>query len=313
MKRAALMTLFFFLFNSNAFAFRRARSYEVGRTYSLSEKWVQIAKTEQKSISVLIEHLERSKTGKFIIDVARQKAYKNSQTLESIIIPGDGSYLDSTLVRKFSPHTPGKVTYHSKSKIYLNRSLSVKNALLDLIHEMTHFAFRKVFNPYRDEFEVVSFVQSTIEGKGGEVDAYLVECQVGKELIFGDSIGQSGCYHIYSHEVGQFSRVKAKQIFYQVGPYYDEFNNLIDQLNGEPNKFKYISREQGGPVSSVHAVPYPIAAIKEYVEIKKRVCQNDSKRVSLLKASLLRGPAELNSKQYANFFQNFRKRCPLYQ
>ncbi|MCB9062767.1 MAG: hypothetical protein H6622_14695 [Halobacteriovoraceae bacterium] len=313
MKRIVFIIFFFITYTNQLFAFKRARAFEVGRNYSLSEKWIQIAKSEQQAIHLLIEHLEKSKTGKFVIEAARKKAQEVDQDIESLIVAGEGSFLDSTLVRKFSPHTPGKIDYISKSKINLNRNLNVKNALLDLIHELTHFGFREVFNPYKDEFEVVSFIKSTIEGKGGEVEAYLVECQVGKELIYGDSIGQSGCYDIYSQEVGKFSKVKAKQIFYQIGMYFDEFKDLIKQLGGEFNQFKYVSREEGGPVSSVHAVPYPIAAIKEYVEIQKRVCQNDSKRVSLLKASLLRGPPQSNSKQYSEFFQNFRKRCSVYQ
>ena len=57
--------------------------------------------------------------------------------------------------------------------------------------------------------ELDKFIKSTIDGKGGEVEAYLVECQVAKELIYKQSIGQSNCYNIYNQAKGKFSRSMA--------------------------------------------------------------------------------------------------------
>ncbi len=109
---------------------------------------------------------------------------------------GDSSLTDTTLVRKFSPHSPEHVIYESRSVVYISRHLAWDDALLDLAHELTHYVYRESFNPYAESFNAKDFIKGTIEGKGGEVQAFLTECRVLKELFSSRVQSRSHCLKI---------------------------------------------------------------------------------------------------------------------
>jgi hypothetical protein len=66
-------------------------------------------------------------------------------------------------------------------------------------------------------------------------------------------------------------------------------------------------------ISSAWGLPYPVAAVKEYVNIMDRVCKNDQNRITLMQNKLERSPASLtDNKDVQDFrlmFEDFKARC----
>ena len=102
------------------------------------------------------------------------------KSLRSIILFQAHSHLDTTLVRHFSADNPFEVDYEFKSKVIIDHDLSIKDAVLDLAHELVYYLSKKPFNPYEQlgKKDARDFVRDMIEGKGGEVEAFLMECAV---------------------------------------------------------------------------------------------------------------------------------------
>ena len=117
-----------------------------------NQRWTKLNRDEAEAIKMLVELLRNSPTGEKVLLKAQEKAHEQDETLWDILKVGDGSLTDTTLVRRFSPSRPDQMVYESRSKVFINRRLSVKDALLDMAHELTHFSFRKPFNPYQDSF-----------------------------------------------------------------------------------------------------------------------------------------------------------------
>ena len=276
------------------------------------EKWTRLYPTEREAIKKLLTILKKSSTGKRIISLAKKKAAKNGRRLIDIIEGGRVSLTDTTLVRKFSPSSPEKVYLSTRSKIFLDRNLKVLDILLDLSHELTHYALRNQFNPYKKTFQLKKFVKEMIEGRGGEVEAYLIECRVYKELFPKLFDSSSSCSQIYNNELDYFSRKKSILKFYQVGKYMDEFRNELDFYELGASDFPQISSKPSFFISSSYGLPYPLAAIKEYSSIIKRVCRNDLKRLQLLEKKF-RTNLTVNkfneNKKYISIKKLIRSRC----
>jgi hypothetical protein len=307
-----IMTLFF-IFSTWPKEFQRhARVIHVDRPSSFNRPWMKLGKTETESLQALIRLLEKSNVGKHILKRASRKASEWGMTLEDVLLAGEGSLTDTTLVRKFSPSRPDKVVYETRSKVYINKGLSVKNALLDMAHELTHFSYRRPFNPYRNEFSLKKFVASTIEGHGGEVDAYLVECKVLLEVFGRESVHQSNCSKVMN-EKGKFSKNLGIEEFYKLGRYYKRFNHVLEKHRVQPESFSGLSSRKSLFISSAYGVPYPLAAAQEFENIMTRVCHNDQKRLSLMKQQVSRAVASaVQVKQkslYQSLYQSFQDRC----
>ena len=243
-----------------------------------------------------------------IIKKARAKASSYGKKLSDVIFGGEGSITDTTLVRRFSPVRPEEISYESRSKVFINRNLSIKNAILDLAHELTHFSFRTTFNPYHGHFDLKDFITSTVEGKGGEVDAYLVECRVLLEL-FGDQVSDSNCHRILNRETGKIDRKKGIDEFYQLGKYYKSFNSQIKKHNLAPKNFSQTSAKSAHFISSAYGLPYPLAAVYEYESIMRRVCKNDERRLNIMRNKKGRMPSTAQQKEFSTFFQFHLDRC----
>ena len=78
--------------------------------------------------------------------------------------------------------------------------------------------------------------------------------------------------------------------FYRVGEYFDEFSKYFRSSDGRnpasdlvTNYFPQLAKKEPVFVSSAYGLPYPIAAIFEYKKIEQTVCQNEQKRLGLLK------------------------------
>lgn len=289
---------------------RKIHTIDVEREYNFSDRWIKISSSEEDSLKELFKILGKSKTGRKVLSLARKKASSYGKTLEELVEIGEGSLTDTTLVRKFSPSNPHAIEYESRSKVILSRNNSVKNAVLDLAHELTHFSLREPFNPYKAPFGLKEFIVSTVEGRGGEVEAYLVECKVLGEL-FKKYQNQSNCHRVIDPGTGRVNKSRGVYEFYQLGQYLGSFKNSLKKHNIMPQSFSSTSGDTAHFISSAYGLPYPLAAVYEYESIMERVCVNDSKRLALMKKNLSRSPAEATglSSAYRDLAGLHTRRC----
>lgn len=314
MKRLLFVTLIF-LFVLPAFAGQFVRKiHDLGSDVDLrsSSSWTTLGKTDRKSIKNLIGVLKRSPTARYILSKAKVKAREQGNLLTAVIYPGEVSICDTTLVRRFAPSDPSKIVYENKSKIYLNQELSILDGALDLIHELTHFSYKVPFNPYLAEFKLKKFISNTIEAKGGEVDAYMVECKVLEELMPGHSAKHSTCSKIRDPKSGKISRYQAIREFYKVGREYRKFWNKGEAYGIDKGEITQLSDDYPSLISSAYGLPYPMASILEYETIMKKACNNDLKRLALFKGKFGRFPASSDQKirkAYSSVEKSYYKRC----
>lgn len=268
--------------------------------------WSSFTTSDDLNLKRLFALLSRSETGEKLLRLAKYKASQNGETLSDVIKVGNGSLTDTTLVRKFSPNSPQHVIFESRSVVYINRSLSWDDALLDLSHELTHYIYRQSFNPYADNFNAKDFIKSTIEGEGGEVQAFLMECRVLRELFSRQVQGRSHCLKI-SDENNRLSATKAVEMFYDVGDYFEKFGTTLKN-RGIASEFKHIKGEKINFISSAYGVPYPLAALMEYDLVVQKVCENDKKRLAYMQQGPKRGPASVDL-ALEQFKTSYRSRC----
>lgn len=315
--RPLLAFLFFLLLGlqvgtQEAFAFRGATVKTISDRPVLNARtpWSKLSANSEQNVRVLVELLSESKTGKELLNRAKEKIREKGETLADILRAGKGSLTDTTLLRRFSASDPLNVRFETRSKIYINEDLPVIDAVLDMAHELTHFTYRTPFNPYKNDFSLISFIESTVEGEGGEVHAYLTECQVLYELFPEKLRGRYHCAIVRDEVSGTFSREKGIREFYKIGKYYDEFAQSISlQLKERP--LPSLSKDEPLFISSAYGKPYPVAAYEEYHSVLAKACENDRKRIGHLEnTKSSRSPASLyedNSTQ--TYLQNFKDRC----
>jgi len=262
----------------------------VSSDFSWNKKWVEVfgEGKEHLAIKSMINTLERSSTAKKLLFRARFKAKKRGSQLEQLIFPGSVSITDSTVVRRFSSQNPTKVEYEHQLRIYLNRDLSFKDAILDLAHELEHFSHRPESNPYEHSKSLHEFIVEMIEGEGGEGAAVYKECMIAEELFGLAYMRKSSCLSLKENDAYQWSLVVEN--FYRVGDFFDEFTKHFRPSDGRnpasdlvTNYFPQLAKKQPVFVSSAYGLPYPLAAIMEYNKIEQTVCQNEHKRLGYLK------------------------------
>ncbi len=296
--------IFLFLFVTNLKAFEEKTIHIQGKMSQGS--WMEYTSSEELNLKKLFDLLERSPSGQKLLKEAAYKASRSGQTLQDVIKVGETSLTDTTLVRKFSPNSPEHVIYDSRSVVYINRHLAWDDALLDLAHELTHFIYRESFNPYAENFNPTDFIKGTIEGSGGEVQAFLTECRVLKELFSRNVQSRSHCQKIEDPS-GQLSYGQAVDLFYHVGNYFDTFHKTLKgrEIAGS---FEKLKSEKINFISSAYGVPYPVAALMEYDLVVNKVCENDKKRLAYMQQGPKRGPASETSDK--NKFQaSYTARC----
>lgn len=305
--KSVLILITFFLSEALAQYEREAKTLHIEGT-SKNKRWVDVYKDREQNVSYLIETLERSEMGKELLEMAQSKAAKHGSSVNEIIVPDVGSITDTTLTRRFSESRPDKIKYFVKSKIHINRELTVTQAVLDLAHELTHYIHRDAFNPYSNKFTIDSFIVSTIEGQGGEVDAYINECRVLYELFPDLDGARSKCDKVRNSD-GSYSKRNGAKMFYQVGTYRKSFNKILGYFQIPHTKFKMVTGDLPSFISSAYGEPYPYAAIKEYVNVMRKACRNDEKRVGLFGDKVKnRGRYPASSKEAKIFTkQNFDK------
>jgi hypothetical protein len=268
--------------------------------------WTSYSSSEELNLKKLFDLLQRSPSGEKLLREAAAKAGRYGMTLNDVIKIGETSLTDTTLVRKFSPHSPENVIYETRSVVHISRHLAWDDALLDLAHELTHFVYRGGFNPYSESFNAKDFIKGTIEGEGGEVQAFITECRVLRELFSRTIQSRSHCQKIMN-DSGEPSYTRAVELFYHVGPYFD---NLHKQLKKREiaSSFTELKGEKINFVSSAYGVPYPVAALMEFDLVLKKVCENDKKRLAYMQQGPKRGPASSDlSKE--KLWETYSARC----
>jgi hypothetical protein len=268
-----------------------------------ASKWTKFSGDKRLNIKNLFQELARSTTGRTLLKKANQKAKSTGKNLYDVVDVGTGSLLDTTLIRKFDKHHFEQITYVTDSKVFINRELPQTDAVLDLAHELTHYVYRTGFNPYEKNFSLGEFIKSTIEGKGGEVQAFLVECKVQIELYGGKDKARHNCQKIIDENSGSLSRELAIKSFYQVGSYFESFKELLDKYNLSP-QFPDLSSRKERFVSSAYGIPYPVAAFEEYLSVLSKACENDKRRIKMIKTELGRSPANLQKME-----TSYNQRC----
>jgi hypothetical protein len=291
------------------FAFGQRREKTLFQDYALkSKKWTKQHGTEKESILKVLDSIKKSATGQKLIAAAEKRAEELGGKLIDFISAGSKSYTDTTLVRRFKPHHPDEVEYKTKSVVYLDNDLGQVEAILDLSHELTHFTYREPFNPYNEKFKAAGFIASTIEGRGGEVDAYLMECRILDELFSVKVKGRFQCTQIKDPDTGQLSRKWAVKRFYQMGHYAKDFKSKIIKHGIQETEIQEISKDQALFYSSAYGVPYPVAALEEFEWVKGKVCRNDEKRIELISKNFDAQNSGIK-RTLANLKSSYLKRC----
>src|SRR5690606_7045177 len=82
---------------------RKIHTIESEERPNLNQRWVRLADSDEESLVKLVALLAQSTTGKQIISAAAAKAKAQGQTLSDVLIVGESSLTDTTLVRRFVP------------------------------------------------------------------------------------------------------------------------------------------------------------------------------------------------------------------
>lgn len=286
---------------------------DAGEDFSYNDPWYKKNRSDEDNFKRLVDGLKRVSTGRKVIEKATQKAAQQGYTLFDVVAIGDGSLTDTTLIRRFSASNPAQVMYETRSRVYLNKHLRTLDAMLDFAHELTHYTYREAFNPYDSRFHLKDFIKSTVEGRGGEVDAYMVECKVLQELMPGEGFSRSNCSKVYDQKIGAVSKELGIQEFYKVGNHFDALKKDLEKFAVNEKDIPQASNNEALFISSAWGLPYPVAAVKEYVNIMDRVCKNDQNRITLMQDKLGRTPASVDTlkdtQDFRLMFEDFKSRC----
>ncbi len=269
-------------------------------TYASGQKahlWTDYHASDEKNIRRLISMMEQSKEGKRVLDLAYEKAASYGKTIYDVVKIGDGSVTDTTLLRRFNPNNPLDVAYDSRAIVYINKHLKTYHAVLDLSHELIHYVYREDFNPYERNFSLSGFIKNTIEGTGGEAEAYLSECKVNLELFDLENSEQSRCREVLKANDKTKQKTAAIKKFYQLGDYFKRFQDSVLKVDPYVDlslEFPHLSRTQVSFHSSAYSKPYPIASVEEYLTISKAACQNESRRLELASRNIAQETKQKN-------------------
>lgn len=242
-----------------------------GDALSSNQPWSKIFSNPQLNVKLLFIILNRSIAGKRLISKT------SDYDLIKLVSAGSTS---STVATLSNHHQSKKISF----EITIDRDLPPMDAVLDLAHELTHLIF-KIPIPNTDSvdtdnsdnsednfFSLKTFLSTVIEGPGGEVDAYLTECRVLREL----SPHQFNLRPFCNKVTGFKDRNAIVEDFYKLGDYYQLFVDSIERLGEEIEDFPLISNKTPNFIAAISDLPYPLSALKEYLTILQRYCKKKS-------------------------------------
>jgi hypothetical protein len=233
---------------------------------SWNERW--------ESVSQLRDILERTPSGRLIL----RKAKERDQEFLKKIGRGEASYTESTFVRSYSLLT-GKEEISHRHEITLRSGHGLAEAVLDFAHELVHFAEKTMLDPYGPSFEKVEFIRHGIEGKGGELEAFLKECRVAQELreIFPQFPRHQLC-DPFAKGGYSIDGEAARRAYYRVGKEWEVLPPLLLETLPE------LTAQQPIFTSSYARKPYPIALAEEFAETRKAACANNRRKYRMIAA-----------------------------
>lgn len=262
--------------------------------------WQEEVLQKPTGLHQCLEYLAKTPTGKALL----LSAAKRDPAFRAHLHVGEFSLTESSLERNFELPS-GREWVSVKQEITLNRNLRLADAILDLAHELTHFSIREPLNPYEISFVKNEFIRHGIEGKGGELDAFLSECRVTDELKqqFSDFPDHPLCKR-YPNEAKR--REEARRDFYRVGVIQDKDWEELKQSLPELTHERVVFR------SAQVGLSYPLALSREFDHTLSAACGNNERRLKIIQnqASAAergqRGPASLN--QEADRIKAYQKK-----
>ena len=191
---------------------------------------------------------------------------------------GKVSLTESTYARSYSV-SEGREVVNIQHEVSIAEGSSRADAVLDLAHELVHYSRRTLLSPYDPSLRRDQFIRVGIEGAGGEIDAFSMECRVAKEMLerFPEFPTQKLCARYWTAS-GEFDSKKVHQDFYAVGRHYQSVRSALGRGGVLPdlNNGKVVFR------SSYAGVAYPVALSKEFDETIATACRNNARKARVL-------------------------------
>jgi hypothetical protein len=238
------------------------------------EHQVYSQNTDEERLQKAIATLEETSEGKKLIQkVMRVWKLEISQDLVQHLKWGENSRTDTVLTRQYDPKT-GVEERKRQMTIFLKQDQSEIELLLDFAHELVHASARPAFDPYDSGLTPAKYIWTAIEGEGGEVDAVVLECQIGFALSQKMKSSIPRCANYI--EGSNIRREIVRQDFYRVGDWY---LNLKARLGKETGLLPLLTGESPKLYSSTGHTPYPVALLSEFEEITETACTNSRQRI----------------------------------
>lgn len=260
-----------------------------------------------KRLIQTIQVLESVSSGKSLVRRAKRFwALSERRDFLKVLEWSTVSRTDAVLTRSYDPLS-GEETQTREVKIYLKSDQKLSEAVLDLAHELVHATHRPAWDPYDPNLTAADYLQSSIEGKGGEVEAVAQECQIGIELREQFKIKNTRCDRYI--EVGQLNKKTILEDFYRVGIWFEKVQT---QLGSSMSRFPSMLAKKPTLYSSTGNAPYPVALLKEYEELNRAACQNTRRRYGA-ERSIASAAHPQNSKKNKKSAHFLLKRCKDYE
>ena len=189
---------------------------------------------------------------------------------------GSASKTDAVLIRHYDPQT-GEESRERQITVYLRMEQPLDDLVLDLAHELVHATSRPVWDPYDPTLTAGRYIQTAIEGEGGEVAAVRTECQVREEFSKRHLLSRPSANDRCKNYLGKNPADRIRRDFYRVGKWEKE---LLAKLVGEATTLPALSAERPALYSSTGGAPYPVALFEEYRQITSAACENSKKRAA---------------------------------
>jgi hypothetical protein len=210
--------------------------------------------------------------------------------LMKFLKPGRASRTDAVLTRHFNPTTQEE--HRSREvTIYLREGATLGDTVLDLAHELVHACARPAWDPYDPTLTAARYIQTAIEGEGGEVAAVVHECKVAREIahvkpqLLG-AAAQARCAAYWA--AGEKAETQTIQKdFYRVGRWYE---TIRTRLGRDSSQFPMLSGAAPRLYSSTGASPYPVALYEEFQEMTRVACANTRTRLERSPAGVAAAP-----------------------
>jgi hypothetical protein len=238
-----------------------------------------VAHDKAESMEQILSLLEKSSTGRFMIEKAmRVWNLKSRSEFQTRLKWGIASRTDAVLIRHYDAET-GKESRERKVTIYLRQDQPLADLMLDLAHELVHATANPSWDPYDPALTAGAYIRATIEGEGGEVEAVRVECQVSNEIFGENSQSPSASRCLRYSSISSLDKApiqeKIRRDFYRVGHW---IGDLRRELGTEEKLFPLLSASRPALYSSTGGTPYPVALYEEYRQMTAVACENSRRR-----------------------------------